>query len=96
MAGPACSNVSATGRPDTGVVTRFRMAGREYDQATKLYYMRARYYDPDLGRFISEDPIGIAGGASGLEDCMDQSRMAFERCGQRHSYSSTDRGLWRP
>jgi RHS repeat-associated protein len=48
--------------PDTGVITRFRMAGREYDQATNLYYMRARYYDPDLGRFLSEDPLGIAGG----------------------------------
>jgi RHS repeat-associated protein len=27
-----------------------------------LYYMRARYYDPTVGRFISEDPIGFAGG----------------------------------
>lgn len=27
-----------------------------------LYYMRARYYDPKVGRFISEDPIGLAGG----------------------------------
>jgi RHS repeat-associated protein len=27
-----------------------------------LYYMRARYYDPDIGRFISEDPIGFGGG----------------------------------
>ena len=27
-----------------------------------LYYMRARYYDPSVGRFISEDPIGFAGG----------------------------------
>ena len=27
-----------------------------------LYYMRARYYDPNVGRFISEDPIGFAGG----------------------------------
>jgi RHS repeat-associated protein len=27
-----------------------------------LYYMRARYYDPRVGRFISEDPIGFAGG----------------------------------
>lgn len=29
---------------------------------TGLYYMRARYYDPNVGRFISEDPIGFAGG----------------------------------
>jgi RHS repeat-associated protein len=27
-----------------------------------LYYMRARYYDPETGRFISEDPIGFDGG----------------------------------
>lgn len=27
-----------------------------------LYYMRARYYDPNVGRFISEDPIGFNGG----------------------------------
>jgi RHS repeat-associated protein len=27
-----------------------------------LTYMRARWYDPDLGRFVSEDPIGLAGG----------------------------------
>jgi len=27
-----------------------------------LYYYRARFYDPKAGRFISEDPIGLAGG----------------------------------
>lgn len=34
--------------------------GRENDGAG-LYYYRARYYDPLLKRFLSEDPIGIAG-----------------------------------
>jgi RHS repeat-associated protein len=29
---------------------------------TGLYYYRARYYSPELQRFISEDPIGLAGG----------------------------------
>ena len=36
--------------------------GREYDSETGLYFYRARYYDPAIGRFISEDPIGFEGG----------------------------------
>jgi RHS repeat-associated protein len=32
------------------------------DDGNGLYYMRARYYDPQNGRFISEDPIGLGGG----------------------------------
>jgi RHS repeat-associated protein len=30
---------------------------REYDSVTGLYYLRARYYDPRLGRFLSVDPL---------------------------------------
>ena len=40
----------------------FAFTGREWDPETGLYYYRARYYDPKAGRFISEDPIGFAGG----------------------------------
>lgn len=35
--------------------------GREND-SNGLYFYRARYYDPVLKRFISEDPIGLRGG----------------------------------
>jgi RHS repeat-associated protein len=35
----------------------FRFTGREFDAETDLYFYRARYYDPSIGRFISEDPI---------------------------------------
>lgn len=42
----------------TGTVTNpFRYTGREYGTDTGLYYYRARYYDSNAGRFISEDPI---------------------------------------
>ncbi|AEG01997.1 RHS repeat-associated core domain-containing protein [Methylomonas methanica] len=42
----------------------FKYAGQVGIQAegNNLYYMRARYYDADTGRFISEDPIGHQGG----------------------------------
>jgi RHS repeat-associated protein len=42
-------------------INAFQYTGREND-GTGLYYYRARYYDPGRGRFISEDPIGFAGG----------------------------------
>jgi RHS repeat-associated protein len=47
----------------TGTITNpFRYTGREFDSETGLYYYRARYYDPTMGRFISEDPIRWRGG----------------------------------
>ena len=42
--------------------TRYGFTGRERDSLTGLLYYRARFYDPQLGRFISEDPIGLFGG----------------------------------
>lgn len=45
-------------------ISRFGLAGREYDSELELYYNRARYYDPQVGKFISVDPIGLAGGAN--------------------------------
>jgi RHS repeat-associated protein len=41
-------------------------AGRELDPETGLYYNRARYYSADLGRFVSQDPIGFEAGDTNL------------------------------
>jgi RHS repeat-associated protein len=45
---------------------RFLFQGREFDAEIALYYYRARYYDPALGRFISQDPMGFAAGDANL------------------------------
>jgi len=35
---------------------------RRFDSETGLYYYRARYYDPQTGRFLQTDPVGYADG----------------------------------
>jgi RHS repeat-associated protein len=51
-------------RNDQTVTNSLRFQSRPYDSETGLYYFRARYYDPELGRFISEDPIGPEAGVN--------------------------------
>ncbi|MDC8448224.1 MAG: hypothetical protein LV473_07690, partial [Nitrospira sp.] len=54
--------VSQTGAAST---SSYKFTGRE-DDGTGLFSYRARYYQPQFQRFISEDPIGFAGGDTNL------------------------------
>jgi len=48
---------------DGNIVTlNVRFPGQYYDQETGLHYNYYRYYDPSTGRYITSDPIGLAGG----------------------------------
>ncbi len=51
-----------------------------------FYYMKARYYDPQVGRFISEDPIGFDGGDVNLYAYVGNNPIMgvdpWGRCGQ--------------
>ena len=49
-------------QPSTPFVNNLTFVGKEWDKETGFYKMGARYYDPIDGRFISKDPISIAGG----------------------------------
>ena len=39
-----------------------RFQGQFFDRETNLHYNRFRYYDSDVGMFVSRDPIGLLGG----------------------------------
>ena len=55
-----------TGETEAAVDHLFGFTGRESDAESDLYYYRARYYDPQMGQFISEDPAGFAAGDANL------------------------------
>lgn len=64
--------------PEGYVSTPFLFQGQYYDHETGLAYNRFRYYDPELGRHISEDSIRFASGTLALHsygensnDCVD-------------------------
>ena len=40
-----------------GTENKVKFTGEALDPQTNLYYLRARYYDPAIGRFISKDPL---------------------------------------
>jgi RHS repeat-associated protein len=44
----------------------FGYIGSQYDRETGLSYLKARYYDPAQGRFLSPDPLGFSGGDANL------------------------------
>lgn len=71
-----------------GVANRLRWIGREWDQDAGLYYVRARWYEPTLQRFISEDPIGLTGGVNMYAyasndpvNLSDRSGLLIAECG---------------
>jgi RHS repeat-associated protein len=78
----------------SGTLTNpLRFAGRELDATAGLYYVRARWYDPVLGRFISEDPIGLGGGintyAYALNDPVNLSDPTGLCVGEKYNVNTT-------
>ncbi len=60
----------------TGFTNPYLYTGREADSAG-LYYYRARYYSPTMGRFISEDPMGFGGGQNNFYAYVGNNPLSF-------------------
>lgn len=50
--------IKLTGSPNASS-NKIGYAGKPYDNNTRLSYMGARYYSPDIGRFMAVDPVGF-------------------------------------
>ncbi len=48
---------------------RLMFTGREFDKETGLYYYRARYYKPEIGRFLQADSVGYSAGMNLYRYC---------------------------
>ncbi|MEW6708165.1 MAG: RHS repeat-associated core domain-containing protein, partial [Pseudomonadota bacterium] len=48
-----------------GLRLDLRLPGQWEDEESGLYYNDQRYYDPEAGRYISPDPLGLEGGLNG-------------------------------
>jgi RHS repeat-associated protein len=81
---------SAIGNP-------YLFTGRDYESQTGLYYYRARFYNPAIGRFLQTDPIGYADGINWYAYCGNNPINFIDPwglCGQKGFWSRLWRGAF--
>ncbi len=65
----------------SGVSVNLRFPGQYFDQETNLHYNWHRYYDPELGRYITSDPVGLEAGANSYSYVRKNPNRYFDRNG---------------
>ncbi|NCB94635.1 MAG: RHS repeat-associated core domain-containing protein, partial [Clostridia bacterium] len=79
-----------TGNQELGKLNPFRYRGYYYDNETELYYLNSRYYDPEVGRFVSADDLAVLDGAN--DHIIENNLFAY--CLNNPVNMSDDDGNW--
>ena len=74
---------SVTLHASAGITNRLRFPGQYHDQGSGLHYNRHRYYDPNTGRYLTKDPIGLLGGLNQYEHVHGNPIQAIDPLGLR-------------
>ena len=75
----------------------FRLQNQYYDEETGLHYNLLRYYEPEAGRFVNQDPIGLWGGenfyqfAPNAQDWVDP--LGLSKCSSRSKTPNPYQGV---
>lgn len=81
-----------------GIRNPIRFQGQYFDEETGLHYNRYRYYDPDTARYLTQDPIGLAGGfnvysytrnPTGWTDALGLSGSSAQRRNERRAQAKS-------
>ncbi|MDC5386252.1 RHS repeat protein [Acinetobacter baumannii] len=56
------STAFGVGNPTGSITFNLRFPGQYYDVGTNQFYNHNRFYNPELGRYMEPDPIGLEGG----------------------------------
>ena len=75
--------------PASAISNPFLFTGQYLDSETGLYFMRARYYSPKIGRFISRDPLGFVDSFNLYEYAVSSPVMMIDPKGLSGFSSST-------
>jgi RHS repeat-associated protein len=68
-------------RSQTETPKRYRYTGKERDEESGLYYHDARYFSPQLGRWLTPDPAGLIDGLSLYSYCRCNPVLMTDRAG---------------
>ena len=68
-------STSGTMKDSVGEKNPYRYRGYRYDTETGLYYLQSRYYNPEWGRFINSDDVGVV--TASLGDLTDKNLFAY-------------------
>lgn len=85
---------SAWGRyevsPGGVATTPLCFSGQYHDEETGLFYNRNRYYDPEVGRYISADPVGLISGFNAFAYAENQPTRFVDPLGLMAHVKVTD------
>lgn len=76
------STAFGVGQPQGNITFNLRFPGQYYDAYSQLFYNHNRYYNPELGRYMEADPIGLEGGLNPYAYALNNPIMYVDLTGE--------------